>query len=322
MSISPPDALTNKTNGFYLSMASALNLSTDQFQLIQGATPTPDTAQLLYNLFDGVPPATLVQDYTANPVNKASGNYQNVLGGWEEESNFSYKIALANYMNDKNWIGGSVGTNPIYAPTFETLMKQTNRGSTIDFNYTTENQEHSVSNTWAKNSGGAGVGFWGTNHGSSFDEINKKGATTKVTVEVHLGKFATLPIEFGGWWNSGFMTQAYQNPSDWTGGQDAWDKIFGKKGTWQRVSGQVLLVNGYTIKVTSFASYSQSDYQKITTSKDVNVWPFYTKHETSSSTQTYTHNSDSSITTCTSSANGNLQVMGFNVSTIKSLMGG
>ena len=80
-------------------------------------------------------------------------------------------------------------------------------------------------------------------------------------------------------------------------------------------------MNGYTYIVRSQASYSQSDYEQITTSKETNVWPFYTSSSNSQSTQSFTYNDDKSISAIVSCKPGSLQIFGMGVVTTASAMG-
>jgi hypothetical protein len=326
---SPTDPLVQNTNGFYNALCSALNLSNKQFQLIQGAQPVATNAAALYNIFDGMPPASVAQLYTANPVNKASGNYQNVLGAAIQPPSFSAKIAMANYLNANNWLAsgtwvppGNPGTNPIYSPALSDLFTLVNGGSQALFSYDSSIQNSSLDGAWANSSSGGGVWFWGTSSSSSSTVVNTKAAESRITVAGGLYKYAMVPIDFGGWYSSAYLSAMYQAQSLWTPGYNPdWNEVFGPTGSWQNVATSVLLTNGYTFNITSYASYTQEDYNYVSQSSDTNVWPFYSSSSSSSSKSDYKYNTDGSITTTVSCPVGNLQILGFDVSTMSSLMG-
>ena len=318
----PTDPLAQKTAGFYNSLCSALNLSTSQFQLIQGAQPVATNAAALYNIFDGVPPDTVAQLYVANPVNKASGNYQNVLAAAANPNSFTAKIAMNNYLNATNWIGGNPGTNPIYSPALADLFTLVGNGSQIVFDYDSNTANSSLESAWSQSTSGSGVGFWGTSSSSSSTTINQKAASSRITVSASLHQFALIPIDFGGWFSSAYMSAMYQSPSLWaTDAQPGWAQIFGPTGSWQNVATSVLLANGYTFNITSYASYSQEDYSLVTQSKGTNVWPFHSSGSSSSAESNYKYNTDGSITSVVTSPVGSLQILGFDVSAMSALLG-
>ncbi|MDR6564647.1 MULTISPECIES: hypothetical protein [unclassified Arcicella] len=318
--MSQQPSLPNSTAGLYNALCDALHISNQQFQMIQGVLPVQTTPEGVYNFVDGIPPESVATLYTNNPINGLNGNMQIVIS--DAKPSFLSKLAENNYFNPKYWVDGNIGTDPIYAPAFADLYNQVNAGSsaTIYFDSATANSD--ISSSWAKSTSSAGVGFWGTSSSSVSTELNEKASSSRITVTITLNKYAYLQVRAGGWFTQGFFTDQYKNPSKWTGGQDAWDQVFGPSGSCQNVSNQVLLVNGYTITTTSYASYSEYDFQQIQKSSQTNVWPFYTSSSNSIATQSHSYNADQTITTTIGCNPGSLQIFGMGVIPTSFAMGG
>lgn len=301
------------TNGMYNTLCSALNLSNQSFQMIQGVLPVQSNAPDLYNYFDGIPPQSVAVLYTGNPLNNLSGNYATMLSKTANDSTFLYKIAFSNYTNPNNWIGGSMGTNPLYSPPFADLMAQVNKGSSAVIHFDSQTANTDISQSWAKSDSSSGIGFWGKTESSVSQTLNQRAAASRITVDITLNKYAYLAVRAGGWFFSGYFTDMYKNPDQFINGQDEWNNLFGSTGSLQRVANQALLVSGYTITIRSWATYSESDFSTITQSSETNVWPFYTSGSSSTATSSYNFNDDKSITVTVNSAPGDLQIMGMGV---------
>lgn len=301
------------TNGMYNTLCSALNLSNQSFQMIQGVLPVQSNAPDLYNYFDGIPPQSVAVLYTGNPLNNLSGNYATMLSKTANDSTFLYKIAFSNYTNPNNWIGGSMGTNPLYSPPFADLMAQVNKWSSAVIHFDSQTANTDISQSWAKSDSSSGIGFWGKTESSVSQTLNQRAAASRITVDITLNKYAYLAVRAGGWFFSGYFTDMYKNPDQFINGQDEWNNLFGSTGSLQRVANQALLVSGYTITIRSWATYSESDFSTITQSSETNVWPFYTSGSSSTATSSYNFNDDKSITVTVNSAPGDLQIMGMGV---------
>lgn len=301
------------TNGMYNTLCSALNLSNQSFQMIQGVLPVQSNAPDLYNYFDGIPPQSVAVLYTGNPLNNLSGNYATMLSKTANDSTFLYKIALSNYTNSNNWIGGNMGTNPVYSPPFADLMAQVNKGSSAVIHFDSQTANTDISQSWAKSDSSSGIGFWGKTESSVSQTLNQRAAASRITVDISLNKYAYLAVRAGGWFFSGYFTDMYKNPDQFVNGQDEWNNLFGPTGSLQRVANQALLVSGYSISVRSWATYTESDFSTITQSSETNVWPFYTSGSSSTATSSYHLNDDKSITVTINSTPGDLQIMGMGV---------
>ncbi|MCM0594574.1 MAG: hypothetical protein KA716_32070 [Gloeotrichia echinulata DEX184] len=303
--------LSDATAGLYNTVCQGLNLSNKQFQLIQGVLPVQTRSQDLYNYFNAIPAETVAILYVGTPFNTLSGNYE-VL--FDEAKNSRIKTkAETDFDNSAYWVGGQPGVNPRYAPPFEDLSTLVGRGGYATIKYDSLSANTNISDSWARTTSGAGVGFWGTTSSSVSEELNKKASSSRITVDITLNKFAYLAIQPEGWFRSGFFTYQYQNVQQWVGGQAQWDKYFGEKGTCTRLSFQALVVDGYDYTVTSYANYSSEEFQKIQNNQSTNVWPFYTSSRQSTATQSHSFNDDKSITTRVVCKAGSLQIFGIGV---------
>ena len=305
--------MISPTNGMYNTLCQSLNLSDKSFQMIQGVLPVQNLAQELYNYFDGIPPKSVGVLYEGNPLNNLSGNYATMLSKTEDTNTFLYKIAMSNYTNSNNWIGGNMGTNPIYTPSLEELKTLVDvKGSTADIHFDSSTSNDNIENSWAQSNGSSGVGFWGKKSNSVSKSLNEKASASRITVDMSFNSYAFVPVRAGGWFFSGYFTDMYQNPDQFQSDED-WNKLFGPSGSLQRVTNQALLVSGYTITVRSWATYSQSDYEEIQKSTETNVWPFYTSGSSSKATSSYKFNDDKSITVTITSSPEDLQIFGMGV---------
>jgi hypothetical protein len=307
------DTLANFNAGFYNSFVAALKLDKTQFQLTQGAFALPNVSTSLYNVFDGVPPTSVCNLWTSNAMNTVSGNIENLLGyaSAAEMQGFTYRVASNAYLNTANWVGGTVGSNPLYAPTIAAIGNALANGSSATVNYDSATADTSLSDAWTKSADAGGVWFWGYNNDSSSQEINTSASSSDVSVVMTVN-YATVPIQPGPWFNAGYLSQMYKNTPDWATPSE-WSTLFGADGSFQYTNAQALIVTDFNVTVTSKASYSASQYSYVSSSKNINVWPFYTSSSSSATTTHYTQNADSSITAHIQSNPGAVQIMGFNV---------
>jgi hypothetical protein len=258
--------------------------------------------------------------YTSNPVNGLNGNMQILIN--DAKDSFLKTLAQNNYMNPNYWVAGNVSVDPVYAPALADLYTLVANGSSATVNFDSQTANSDISSSWAKSTGSAGVGFWGTSSSSVSQSLNQTASSSRITVQIIIDKFAYLQVRAGGWFTQGFFTNQYKNPSNWTNGQAAWDLVFGPTGSCQNIANQVLLINGYTIMTTSHAAYSKSDFSQIQQSSETNVWPFYTSSSSSTTTQSFAYNTDQSITTTITCKPGSLQIFGMGVIPTKVAMGG
>ena len=128
-----------------------------------------------------------------------------------------------------------------------------------------------------------------------------------------------MPRSSGCWYTPGEYNRAYTGKNDNTifdpdGNSGDWDSFFGKpNGSLVRHVSQLILVSDYTLEVTSHASYSQEDYQKIKTGASFGVWPFFSGSVNMKNVSDYTLNNDSTLTVTFTLNKGLIQIFGVNV---------
>lgn len=321
-------ALNNLTAGFYNSITAALNLDQSTFQLMQGAFPVPSTPTAIYNVFDSVPPASVANFYTPSKLNTLSGNIGNLIGYGTatEQATFQSKQANSAYMNVANWLPSTsngpvyAGENPLYNPTMAAIQAALKSGTTKTFAYDSVSADTSLTSAWSQSASSAGVGFWGTSSDSNSQQCNTMAESAAVSVTMTV-TYAMVPIQSGSWFFDPYFIQMYSNPSSWAGGQAQWNTLFGPTGTLLYSNTEALIVTNYHYEVTSQASYSATQYNALNNNTSVNVWPFYTSSNSSGATSHMTQNSDGSIVVKARSLNGAIQIMGFSVSSMASLIG-
>jgi hypothetical protein len=74
-----------------------------------------------------------------------------------------------------------------------------------------------------------------------------------------------------------------------------------------------MLISDYELTVTSYASYSQEDYQQIKTQASFGVWPFFSGSASATHTTDYTLNSNGSLSITHKLPRGSIQIWGVTV---------
>ncbi len=184
------------------------------------------------------------------------------------------------------------------------------------FNFNSATMNTSLSHTTAS---GAASGFYSIFSGgasASFDQLNTKAAASEFTITGSINKYATLTTNPIGWFTSSEYSRGYNAQNDntiWDPNANVgnWNSFFGQpNGSLSRRITSLLLVSGYTITVTSRASYSQLDYQKITTEASFGIWPFFSGHASSTQETKTTLNSDSTLSVTHTLNPGLIQIWG------------
>lgn len=198
--------------------------------------------------------------------------------------------------------GGSTYSLYKYSGTAENAKNAVQTGggpATINFDSNTMNTslnhttvDGSASGFYDIFSGGVSVGF---------EQLDERAASQRITITGTIDKFGTLVTTPVTWFTSSEYTRAYNAKNDnniWDPLSNAgsWDSFFAQpNGSLARRIGQLFLVSGYDITVTSYASYSQSDLQTIKTRASFGIWPFFSVGTTATHTTESSLNSDSNL---------------------------
>jgi hypothetical protein len=165
---------------------------------------------------------------------------------------------------------------------------------------------------------GAASGFWDIfsgGAGGSYESINEKAASSQITIEGKIDKYATVPTAPLGWYDSNEVNRGLNHKDDnnvWDpNASQNWNDFFKQpKGELCRYVTQFLLVSGYEIKVTIHADFSQKDFEQIKAKAKFGIWPFFSASAEYTQTKEYTLNSDSSLTYTVKLNPGLIQIWG------------
>lgn len=171
--------------------------------------------------------------------------------------------------------------------------------ATINFDSNTMNT--SLSHTTVQGSASGFYDIFSAGASGSFEQLDEKAASQRITITGTINKYATLVTTPVTWFASSEYSRAYNAKGDnrvWDPLSNAgdWDSFFAQpNGSLARRTGQLFLVSGYDITVTSYASYSQSDLQTIQTQASFGIWPFFSASASATHTTQSTLNSDSNL---------------------------
>jgi len=214
---------------------------------------------------------------------------------------------------------GNKSTLKKYTPLLDAATSAINAGASATISYDSSTQESSLTHTQIS---AAASGFYNIFSGltsGEFDQLNTKASSEKFTIEGSIGKYATLTVQRGAWFNGGEYNRAYNAKDDntiWDPNANAgtWDSFFAQPdGGLSRHVSQLLLVSDYKITVTSFATYSQQDYQQIKTQANFGIWPFFSGNASATHTTDTKLDSQSRLVSTFTLNKGLIQVWGVNV---------
>lgn len=207
-----------------------------------------------------------------------------------------------------------------YSATNENAKSALNTSSSADIDYDSSTADTTLKHTTVN---GAASGFWdifsGGASGRTFDKLNTTAASSRFTVKGRIGQFATLVTEPINWFTSGEYTRAYNGNNDntiWDPQASAgdWDSFFAQpNGSLACKVSQLILVSDYELTVTSYASYTKEDYQKIKTQASFGIWPFFSVSSSATHTSQFTHNEDGTLSVTHTLNKGLIQIWGVNV---------
>ncbi|HET9055379.1 MAG TPA: hypothetical protein VFN30_00895 [Chitinophagaceae bacterium] len=208
----------------------------------------------------------------------------------------------------------------VNSATSDNAMQAINNGQSIEnFKFDSNSMDINVSRNFVQGSASGFYDIFSGGAGASFETLNTKAASSRFTITGRIGKFATLACGPGGWYSSAEVDRAFHSPNDntiWDPGSSAgnWGSFFGQpNGSLARYVSQLILVSDYSVTVTSYASYSQEDYQNIKTHASFGIWPFFSADVSSTQTTDIVHNEDATLSVTHSLNKGLIQIWGVNV---------
>lgn len=207
----------------------------------------------------------------------------------------------------------------VYSATTDGAIKAINEGASLTLDFTSTTADKNVSDTFAE---GAASGFYSIfsgDAGASFAKLDTKAATSELTISGRIGKFATLSVGPGGWYDAAQVNRAIKAPNDNTvwdpsARSGTYDSFFGQPdGALARYVSQLVLVSDYEITVTSSATYSSEDFQQIKTQASFGIWPFFSASASATHTTDVTLDKNNHLVTTFKLNKGLIQIWGVNV---------
>jgi hypothetical protein len=117
-------AMQTLTEQWYNAVITGLGLSDQQFQLFQGPGSVASTSQIMWNLFNAVPPASLNNYYDPNQANNFASDYNLILTSLVACTDSSFQTCMGDYyMQWMTYFQKNVPT-PFNAQTVTSLFTQ------------------------------------------------------------------------------------------------------------------------------------------------------------------------------------------------------
>ncbi len=222
-----------------------------------------------------------------------------------------------------------VNSVPNFTQGVTQLLQQIPAGSPVMITFDSVTASSNVSNTWAKGNSGIFFGIFGESD-SSTSELSQQFASSRVAGTVTFEKLITFvadpPGLPTGWYSSAALHQAFAanaGGAPWRQGANPnWESTFGPNGNMKWFTASLVVADGVTVQMTSYAKYSSSQQTEIKQKTSTGLWPFYWKSGSSSFSQTITFNSDSTMTYTQTSPAGNPLIIGAFVLPASQYLGG
>ncbi len=213
--------------------------------------------------------------------------------------------------------GAFVNNTPNFTQNVQALLTQIANGQASSFNFDSATASSNVTNTWAQGNEGGLFGIFGSADASS-SQLTQLFTSSRVTASISFQKLITFvtdpPGPPNGWYSSGALGQAHAatgGGAPWRAGANPnWNTTFGPGGNMQYFVGSLVVADGITASITSYASYNSSQQTTIQQSSSGGFWPFYWGSESSSYTNSVSFNSSSNLTYTMSSQAGNPMIIG------------
>jgi hypothetical protein len=208
---------------------------------------------------------------------------------------------------------------PAYTGTVDAAQRAISGGKSVTIHFDSSTMDTNLTHVTAQGSATGSYDIFKAGVSGSFEQLNQKAASSSLTIECTIGKFATMTTEPTGWYTSAEVTRAFSGKNDasiWDTGASAGDytSFFGQpNGSMARRISSLVLVSDYTLTVTSKASYSQSDFQQIKASASFGVWPFASVSASGSMKKESKLNEDGSMSFTQTLPKGLIHIWGVNV---------
>jgi len=183
----------------------------------------------------------------------------------------------------------------------------------------------SVKDTWAQTTHKVFFGLFSAS--ASYASESVKAYSAGIQVKVTLNKILTQPIgplaksdpddntlkNYVPWFNSAVLDRAYKNSGSnvWdAAGFTNWDDNFSDTGKMQRAASALVIIDDFTISITSDASFSSDEQSRLQAGVSGGVWPFYRGSASGGSSTHITFNDKGQMTMTTVSPAGQPAILG------------
>jgi hypothetical protein len=226
--------------------------------------------------------------------------------------------------------GGFVNNTPNFTQGVQALLTQiANGGSVPSISFDSSTASSDVTHTWTQGNSGAFFGIFGSNDSSS-SQLTQVFTSARVTGAISFQKLITFvadpPGQPNGWYSSAALGQAHAasgGGAPWrSGANPSWASTFGPSGNMRYFLSGLIVADGISVTITSYASYNSAQQTEITQRSSAGFWPFYWGSGSSTYTNTVTFNASSNLVYTMSSQPGNPLIVGAFVLPSSQYLGG
>jgi hypothetical protein len=202
------------------------------------------------------------------------------------------------------------------------MMKQLKKAEARSFRAELHYDDGSYKRTWTAGSQSAVFGLWSNSH--SEEDISKKFASGKVTIDTRFKNLLPFKATLGDWYSSAALGIAYSEhgtPPWVSTAFKNWNNTFSSQGDMQRFTTVLLIANAMTLTYTTEATFSSSEQTEIKSHSSAGLWPFYNQSSDSESTTDVHFNSDGSLSVTPTTKPGVASVVGAIVEPVADYLG-
>lgn len=226
--------------------------------------------------------------------------------------------------------GSFVNNTPNFTQGVAALLQQVaNGGSVPAINFDSSTASSNVTNTWAQGNSGIFFGIFGQGDQTT-SQLTQVFASARVTATVSFQKLITFvadpPGPPNGWYSSSALGQAYSantGGAPWrTNAMPSWQSTFGPSGNMRYFLASLVVADGISATITSYANYSSSQQTQIQQNSSYGFWPFYWGSGSSTYTNSVSFTANSNMTYTMTSQTGNPLIIGAFVQAAGPYLGG
>lgn len=223
-----------------------------------------------------------------------------------------------------------VNNVPNFTQGVQALITQVANGGSIPaISFDSATASSNVTNTWAQGNSGAFFGIFGSSD-STTSQLTEVFTSSRVTATISFQKLITFvadpPGPPNGWYSSGALGQAHSasaGGAPWRSGANPnWNSTFGPSGNMQHFLASLVVADGISATITSYASYNSAQQTTITQQSSGGFWPFYWGSGSSTYTNSVSFNANSNLTYTMTSQTGNPLIIGAFVLPASQYLGG